>query len=245
VAVSTLVAQITAESDPFERMRMLSTLLPIKRNKSSRPSSMGFSIVELLLSVVIGGLLLASISQVIISHIRASAQQVEIQRLRSSWRKFQDLLTTETQEAVEFSDIDNEVRLCAFQEGVDQLIIILTVPMYSDSFISPLYPDTVRDTRISYYQTINAEGVPEVRRCGPYIRADGSLDPSRYIGSGDPSSSNPADWEGRPGSLVLEGIRVNPAVIGPNRRSITISPQNTIENALTPFTASAKVIRTR
>jgi prepilin-type N-terminal cleavage/methylation domain-containing protein len=45
------------------------------------PFRRGFSLIELLIASVIGGLILASVSALVVSQIRASATQVQIQTI--------------------------------------------------------------------------------------------------------------------------------------------------------------------
>jgi type II secretory pathway pseudopilin PulG len=209
---------------------MPTILQHLLRKHTRISSSGGFGMIELIISVIIGGMILAAISQMIVSQIRASTQQVEIQRVRTSWREFQDLLSTEISEARRVSTSVTDVRICRFNRTADRLIVVLFVPVYSERAAST---NLVQEQLITYYQT-NNNGTLEVRRCGPPIQANGTLDPriEFYIGLGS-----------TPGSVVLEDISVNTATV--NNNLITIAPENPIDNALAPFTAIMKVIHTR
>ena len=200
----------------------------VRRRRFRFPLQAGFSLIELLIASVIGGLILASASALVVSQIRASATQLQIQRLRSDWRQLQDLIRAEAAESILISTDPNRIRSCI--ADASNLLFLMLVPIFTPGSAAP---DDLQDYIITYY-TVQADGETQLRRCGPSINADGTLNINRLIG---------LDRFGRgaPGSLVLEGIDLDPVTLSPDRRTLTINPTNPIPNAVTPFTVRAKV----
>ena len=188
----------------------------------------GFSLIELLIASVIGGVILASLSALVVSQIRASATQVQIQRLRSDWRKLQDLIRVEAAESEEIYTDPDRIQSCI--ADASNLLFLMEVPIFTPGSADP---DDLQRYPITYY-TVQVDGETQLRRCGPSINADGTLNINRLIGR-DQSDG------GAPGSLVLEGIDLDPVTLSPDRRTLTITPSNPIPNAVTPFTVRARV----
>lgn len=187
----------------------------------------GFSLIELLITSVIGAVILIAVTTVAVSFTNASSTQLRIQRLRSDWRKVQDLITTEVGESVVVSTNPALVRDCDTTGGT--LLFVMFVPIYD-----PGGPgvENITEQIITYY-TIDANGDTQLRRCGPSISLDGTLNPDRYIGR------DPLFGSQLPGALVLEGIDFDP--VGLSNGNLTINPSNPIQNAVTPFTVRGKV----
>ena len=200
------------------------------RPQLSTSAAFGFSLAEFLIASAIGAVILASVTSMAVSHIRASATQVKIQRLRSDWRRLQDLINVEVSES-KFVSIDpNLIRLCDAEGENKKLLFLMRVPTFtqgSNTF------GALTDYTIIYYTDKNS-GVSQLRRCGPSVNDDGTLNFANLIGRNQFGGI-------APGSVVLEGIQFDPVLISPDGRTLTINPANPIPNAVTSFTVRSKV----
>ena len=196
------------------------------RFKAQHPE--GFSLIELLIASVIGAVILASASVLVVTQIRASATQVQIQRFRSDWRRLQDLINTEAGESRLISTDPGLIRSCV--ANASNLLFLLQVPIYTPGGGAQ---DNLQTYTITYY-TVQSNGETQLRRCGPSINIDGTLNISRLIGV------NQFGF-GAPGALVLQGIDFAPVTLSNDNRNLTINPSNPIQNAVMPFTVRANV----
>ncbi len=117
----------------------------------------GFTLVELLLVVVLGGMLMGLASAVITSHLRTTQKQAELQRMRDHWGRINFFLETEIREGQSLGTEQGD-GLCADKSRV----LTITVPNPAD----PGSPG-----RILYYNS-----GADLWRCGPAVRSDGTLD---------------------------------------------------------------------
>ena len=97
---------------------------------------------------------------------------------------------------------------------------------------SNIFGDLTRFTII--YYTDQADGVTQLRRCGPSVNRDGTLNVDNLIGRNIFGGN-------AKGSVVLEGIEFDPVTISEDGRTLTINPANPIPNAVTSFTVRSKV----
>jgi prepilin-type N-terminal cleavage/methylation domain-containing protein len=121
----------------------------------------GFTLVELLITLMIGGVILALAAQVIGSHIRTTSRQEALQRLRDHWGRVNHLITTE---AMEGSVIRRDQAMPGCTGGGTA---ILTIQL----------PDA-QQSAIHYYQH---QGTTDLWRCGPEIQLNGRLDPTHTV----------------------------------------------------------------
>lgn len=129
------------------------------------PAPAGFTLVELLLTVVLGGLLVAATAVVLVGATRARRGQQTILQLRSSWARLTTLLAAEVGEG---SRLQSGVTTSGCSSTQASLLTI-TVPVDTPSSA------TLNTRQIHYYLQATADG-PSLRRCGPPILASGSLD---------------------------------------------------------------------
>jgi prepilin-type N-terminal cleavage/methylation domain-containing protein len=121
-----------------------------------RPNA-GFTLVELLVTLVLGGMLMGLASSVITSHLRTTQKQSELQRMRDHWGRINFFLETEIREGQSLGTEQGE-GICADKSRV----LTITVP-------NPAAPGS--PGRILYYNN----GV-DLWRCGPSVNRDGTLD---------------------------------------------------------------------
>ncbi|MFY8149489.1 MAG: type II secretion system protein [Prochlorococcaceae cyanobacterium] len=121
----------------------------------------GFTLVELLITAVIGGMLLAMGAQVITTHIRITGRQEALQRLRDHWGLVSHLINTE---ALEGSVIQRNQTMANCEGGGTS---ILTIQL-SDANQPPIH----------YYQAANTD---DLWRCGPEIQRNGHLNPNTIV----------------------------------------------------------------
>lgn len=121
----------------------------------------GFTLVELLITVLIGGMLLAMAAQVITTHIRITSRQEALQRLRDHWGRVNHLINTE---ALEGSVIErNQTMENCTGGGSSILTIRLSDP---------------NQTPIHYYQHASTD---DLWRCGPEVQMSGHLNLSNTV----------------------------------------------------------------
>jgi prepilin-type N-terminal cleavage/methylation domain-containing protein len=121
----------------------------------------GFTLVELLITLMIGGVILALAAQVITSHIRTTGRQEALQRLRDHWGRVNHLITTE---ALEGAVIQRNQAMAGCNGG-------------GTSTLTIRLPDA-QQTAIHYYQH---QGGADLWRCGPEIQLNGRLDQTHTV----------------------------------------------------------------
>lgn len=113
----------------------------------------GFTLVELLITLMIGGVIMAIAAQAITSHIRTTSRQEVLQRLRDHWGRINHLINTEALEGASL-ETDQNIPNCANGTASD-----LTIRLPN------------RSTAIHYYNDANNS----LWRCGPDIGENGRL----------------------------------------------------------------------
>jgi prepilin-type N-terminal cleavage/methylation domain-containing protein len=151
-----------------KQFNLISLLVEKKHPKSSCHE--GFTLIEMLVSVVLLGTLLIS-GAYFITHLAYTSNIGLKQKSVEEWGRVDYLLETDIREA--------------------KLAAIGSIPNGSSCLSSPSDPTigllTNNNMAITYYNT-TFNGKPVVRRCGPDVNADGTLSP-------DSSSDNIAFYD--------------------------------------------------
>jgi len=166
-----------------------------------RPRSGGFTLPELLIVVVLGGLLMAGISTAITSQVRLSRTQLLTQQRRSDWSRFTYFLSNEVGEGRLVRTNTPAATLTADGctiPGGGALLFSVTVPIATDS------GDPV--VRNVHFYTTGTGTNTVLFRCGPPIQSSGRL-----------NSATPTFTPAR----LLSGIPLS-AVTDANQVSVTI-----------------------
>ena len=174
----------------------------------------GFTLVELLVGVVVGGIALASIASVAVSHIRTTSRVTWNTQVQRDIAKMNSFLAVESREACAFSagaaaptywvngatmptpspcttpcttGAANEVRLL--------------VPFNTDVNAAPI------SRVIRFYTAVNGTtGLTELRRDGPAITATGQLNQTTNL----------------TGSVLVDGVNTFTANVSPDCRTVTL-----------------------
>lgn len=126
-----------------------------------------FSLVELLISVVVGVALVSSVSYGITIQIRGAQDTERSQRSRDDATRLNYLIQTEASEAVR-TVIGGTVSNCVAAANGKAALFSLTIPLPTGQF------DTLANvTSIYYYSEPSTGG--DLRRCGPSIDRNGAL----------------------------------------------------------------------
>lgn len=191
----------------------------------------GFTLLELLIVLMLGGLMMTAITTVITSQLRLGRTQLLTQQRRSDWSRFTTFLANEVGEAHRVTTTPStRPPGCRLQDG-ERLLFRLTAAVAEDTGVPP-------EMEVHYYTT--GTGTNTVLfRCGPYIRETGRLntDQRRFM---------PA--------VLLSGIPLS-AVTDANQVSVTIcnytSPACTVNAAgasaanIGPFSVRTRSIQIR
>lgn len=129
-----------------------------------RPQS-GFTLHELLIALAVSALLLLGLTTFAISSIRTTTKQAIAQRYQTGFGRLSHLIETETSEAQTITYGQPITASC----GSAASLFSLSVPVIDDLVLNQTA--TITQASVHYYQSGT-----EVRRCGPAIRADGTLD---------------------------------------------------------------------
>jgi hypothetical protein len=129
-----------------------------------RHARAGFTIIELVVTSVLGSLLFAVLAPMIIAHIRSTSTSELGARVRNDDNRIDYFIQTEASEAasVEADPVGN----CAAAAAGGATRFNLNVPRNTGRA-----DDLANVVRIYYYTSSG-----NLRRCGPPINADGSLD---------------------------------------------------------------------
>ncbi|WP_190389123.1 prepilin-type N-terminal cleavage/methylation domain-containing protein [Cyanobium sp. FACHB-13342] len=126
--------------------------------------SYGFSLPELLVVLLIGGLVIPAITSLMVQHLQTSVRSEVQQRLREEAGRLGYLLQVESSEAREIKVAQNMPE-CGIASGIKS-IITLYVPWPEGDVLNPL-----NTSYIHYYQDGD-----NLRRCGPRTNVNGTLD---------------------------------------------------------------------
>lgn len=147
------------------RTSSVALILKFLRAHTQPQVSKGFTLIELLVTVAIGLFLMASVTTVITTHIRTASKAEIAQRVRDDSNRLNYLIQTEASEAVTMGQ-DQTITGCTPAAGASTSIFNLNIPKPTGTAASPSNVST-----IFYY----ASGT-DLRRCGPPILQNGSLD---------------------------------------------------------------------
>ena len=183
------------------------------------PSQSAFTLTELMVAAMLGGLLIAAAAQVIVSHTRMFGKQMEINRLRSDWGRLIQFLAVETAEGDQISTAET-MSETGCPSSLSSLFSV-RVPLYDTATTTPT---SAVPTRMIHYDLAGSGAEQTLRRCGPAILSSGQL---------NASSSTFVD------SALIQGISISVSVA--SSRSITITPSTLVTGSLEPFTLRTKV----
>lgn len=134
-----------------------------------RRPEQAFSLVELLIAVVAGMALFSAIVYTITGQIRGTQVQERTQRSRDDASRLNYLIQTEASEAVTIA-LGGTVSNCAAAANGKPALFSLTVPLPTGQF------DTLTNVATIYYYGLSTGQLTDLRRCGPAIQRNGSLD---------------------------------------------------------------------
>ncbi|MFY8149299.1 MAG: PilW family protein [Prochlorococcaceae cyanobacterium] len=213
--------QLATYSPQYRMARQSSTENILHAHHSDLSVVNGFSLVELMVASVIGGLMIAAAASVAVTHLRSSSNQLTIQQRRSDWGKLTYLIQTETGEGI---SVAAGVATTGCANNVSSLFTI-TVPIFDASS-----PGVAVPTRLIHYYQTGAGAAAQLWRCGPVI-LDGSATNTR-AGQLSPSGSLVT-------SLLMEAVPVTATV--PDASTLTITPTTVIAGSVEPFTVRTRV----
>ena len=146
------------------------SLQPLPRRACSLPPPRGhgFSLVELLISVVLGTALVSSVFYVVTGQIRGTKTEEQAQRSRDDATRLNYLIQTEASEAVTTAT-GATISSCVAAANGRTSLFSLTIPLPTGQF------DTVTNVATVYYYSDTNAGVTDLRRCGPAIYQNGAL----------------------------------------------------------------------
>ena len=212
-----------------------------------RARTTGYTMLELLIVVVVGGLVVTAISTVITSQVRLTRNQLLAQQRRTDWSRFTYFLANEVGEGCQVrtstvtasaSDDPNcppptaaslSGSGCAVPSG-SSLLLIIVVPIVQA--VTPITSLNPVPRNIVYYSTGTGTSTT-VFRCGPPILAPTLTQPE--IGG----RLNAAVTTFTPARL-LAGIPIT-AAVDANNVSVTLTPSITGAN-IGPFSVRTRSI---
>jgi len=133
------------------------------RQRAQRKS--GFTLLEALLVLVIGGLVMAAAGSVISAVLRSQRAQLLVQQRRSDWSRFTTFLSHEVGEGSAVSVTPPASNPCA--TSMDSFLFSIAVPIATNTG-APV------DRQVHYYTTGTGTNTT-VFRCGPGIETSGRL----------------------------------------------------------------------
>ena len=193
--------------------------------RRSLASAAGFTLVELLVGVVIGGIALAALASVAVGHIRVTGRVTWNTQVQRDIGKINSFMAVETREA------------CAFTADASAPANWATSPMPTPSPCTTACSTTAGPTTgtqlrmlvplntgvnaapiprvIRYYTALNATtGRTELRRDGPAILADGRLD----------SSTN------QTGAMLIDGVNTFTPTVSADCRTVNLQMSLDVPN---------------
>jgi prepilin-type N-terminal cleavage/methylation domain-containing protein len=184
-------------------------------------ASAGFTLVELLVGVVVGGIALASIASVAVSHIRTTSRVTWNTQVQRDIAKINSFLAVESREACAFSAgaaapanwatspmPTPSPCTTACTTGADNQVRLL-VPFNTGPNAAPI-PRVIR-----FYTAVNATtGLTELLRDGPAITATGQLNPTTNL----------------TGSVLVDGVNTFTANVSPDCRTVTLQLRFNVPN---------------
>lgn len=141
------------------------------RRRSRVPA---FSLVELLISVVAGVAMVSAMAYTITGHLRGTQLAEQSQRSRDDATRLNYLIQTEASEAVK-TVVGGAVAGCVASANGNPALFSLTIPLPTGQF------DTLTNVATITYYSLTTDTVTDLRRCGPAIQRNGSLDFSTMV----------------------------------------------------------------
>ncbi len=185
-----------------------------------RARTTGYTMLELLIVVVVGGLVVTAISTVITSQVRLTRNQLLAQQRRTDWSRFTYFLANEVGEGREVSTSTTAAALTADGCPADgALLFSVRVPIATDA-------GAPEERNVHYYTTGTGTNTA-LFRCGPPILDTGRLNSTT-------TTFTPA--------RLLAGIPITAAVDATNPVSVTLTPSITGAN-ISPFAVRTRSIR--
>ncbi len=175
----------------------------------------GFTLVELLVGVVLGGIALASIASVAVSHVRTTSRVTWNTQAQRDIAKINSFLAVESREACAFSagaaapanwatspmPTPSPCTLACTTGAATE--VRLLVPFNTGVNAAPI-PRVIR-----FYTAVNATtGLRELRRDGPAITTTGQL--------------NSTLANNLTGSVLIDGVNTFTANVSPDCRTLTL-----------------------
>lgn len=136
--------------------------------KHPPPKSAGFTLVELLISAILGSLVLVGAAFLAVSGIRATSGQAVAQRYQMGFGRLSHILETEVSEGIDL-DYGQATASCPAGNNGIQSIFSIDVPV----LVRDEGAAVPAQATIFYYQVGN-----DLWRCGPAVQADGTLNPA-------------------------------------------------------------------
>lgn len=133
------------------------------RREACIPAERGFTLVELLVSTLIGALMLLAGTYLAVSHVRTTGRQAVAHRLQTDFGRLSHLIETEVDEGSALAY--GQATAGCTNNGVASVFSI-TVPVL-------LAAETTAASAVRTIYYYNFDG--NLRRCGPAINADGTL----------------------------------------------------------------------
>lgn len=147
---------------------------PVPASRPPAPDERGFSLVELLISVVVGVMVVSAFTYGITSQLRSTQNQEQAQRTRDDANRLNYLIQTEASEAVNTTQ-GQTISGCVVRANGKTSLFSLTIPLPTGQF------DTLANVATVHYYSETSGGVTDLRRCGPAILRNGSLDFSTNV----------------------------------------------------------------
>jgi prepilin-type N-terminal cleavage/methylation domain-containing protein len=134
------------------------------RREACIPAERGFTLVELLVSTLIGALMLLAGTYMALSHVRTTGRQAVAHRQQTDFGRLSHLIETEVDEGSALAY--GQLTAGCTNNGVASVFSI-TVPV-----LIAAETTAASAVRTIYYYHFDGN----LRRCGPAINADGTLD---------------------------------------------------------------------
>jgi prepilin-type N-terminal cleavage/methylation domain-containing protein len=194
----------------------------------------GFTLLELLIVLMLGGMIMTAITTVITSQLRLGRTQLLAQQRRSDWSRFTTFLANEVGEGHRVRTDTPPGTLnaanCPLPAG-GVLLFSVTVPIATDDG-APV------ERNVHYYTTGNGENTI-LFRCGPLIRDNGRLDvierlftPARLLA-------------GIPLSAVTDANEVSVTICNYTTPACTVNAAGAGAANIGPFSVRTRSIRIR
>lgn len=132
----------------------------------------GFTLVELLLAVAIGGFVMVGATQLIISQTKSSVNAELAQRVRNDANRINYLINTEASEAVTVGTTSIPSQCAAPAGSTARFNLNIPFPTGAATYVGTTSPTNFVSV---YYYTTTSGSNTDLRRCGPGIDANGKL----------------------------------------------------------------------